>query len=108
MRRNRCQTLYWCHPCRPGFSIALIWFNLGAIPIGSPAQTAPYPPSTVIRALQWHWDTYQAAAVGSDLWPITWGPDDNLYAAWGDGGGFGGSDSDGRGSLGFAGIVGDP
>jgi hypothetical protein len=42
------------------------------------------------------------------LWPITWGPDDALYAAWGDGGGFGGTDSDGRVALGFARIEGTP
>src|SRR5208282_779598 len=43
-----------------------------------------------------------------DLWPVTWGPDGNLYVAWGDGGGFGGSDSDGRVSMGFARIEGGP
>jgi hypothetical protein len=46
--------------------------------------------------------------VGSDLWPLTWGPDGQLYAAWGDGGGFGGSDTDGRVSMGFARIEGGP
>ncbi len=68
----------------------------------------PYPPSPVIREITWHWETYRTAAPGSDLWPITWGPDDQLYAAWGDGGGFGGSDSDGRVSMGFARIEGGP
>src|SRR6267142_6972008 len=97
-----------CLSCLPGFFIGLICFNLAVTEINSPAQTAPYPPSTLIRAIQWHWDTYQTAANGSDLWPVTWGPDNNLYAAWGDGGGFGGSDSDGRVSLGFAKIEGDP
>ncbi len=58
--------------------------------------------------MAWHWDTYQTAALGSDLWPATWGPDDNLYVSWGDGGGFGGSDSDGRVSMGFARIEGGP
>src|SRR5215471_14673155 len=69
---------------------------------------APYPPSHLIRSITWHWDTYHTAAPGSDLWPITWGPDDRLYAAWGDGGGFGGTDSDGRVSMGFAAIEGGP
>lgn len=68
----------------------------------------PYPPSQVIRAITWHWDTYQTAAHGSDLWPVTWGPDGRLYAAWGDGGGFGGTDSDGRVSMGFARIEDGP
>src|SRR6516164_2540440 len=73
-----------------------------------PTQEPPYPPSSVIKGLTWHWDTYQTAAIGSDLWPVTWGDDDNLYVAWGDGGGFGGTDSDGRVSMGFARIEGGP
>jgi hypothetical protein len=32
---------------------------------------------------------------------VAWGPDGNLYAAWSDGGGFGGSDSEGRVVMGF-------
>jgi hypothetical protein len=72
------------------------------------AQEAPYPPSRTITSISWHWDTYQTAAIASDLWPVTWGPDDNLYLAWGDGGGFGGTDSDGRVSMGFARIEGGP
>src|ERR1017187_8790588 len=72
------------------------------------APVAPYPHSPVIRELVWHWDTYTKAAPGSDLWPVTWGPDDNLYTAWGDGGGFGGSDHDGRVAMGFARLEGDP
>ena len=54
----------------------------------------PYPPSDVIQGMQWHWETHRTAAPGSDLWPVTWGPDGHLYTAWGDGGGFGGT-SDG-------------
>ena len=68
----------------------------------------PYPRSTVIESIEWHWDTYTHAAPGSDLWPVTWGPDDQLYTAWGDGGGFGGTDSDGRVALGFGRIEGTP
>jgi hypothetical protein len=72
------------------------------------APTAPYPHSTHIDSITWHWDTYRTAAPGSDLWPVTWGPDGHLYAAWGDGGGFGGTDSDGRVSMGFARIENGP
>jgi hypothetical protein len=71
-------------------------------------QEPPAPRSHLITNLTWHWETRQTAAIGSDLWPVTWGPDDNLYVAWGDGGGFGGSDSDGRVSLGFGRIEGAP
>jgi hypothetical protein len=72
------------------------------------AEPAPYPPSSLIRDITWHWETHQTAAEGSDLWPTTWGPDDHLYTAWGDGGGFGGSGTEARVSLGFARIEGGP
>jgi len=51
--------------------------------------------------------SHRQEAQGSDNWPTTWSADDNQYALWGDGGGFGGSDSDGRVSLGVARIEGD-
>ncbi|HET6250238.1 MAG TPA: DUF4185 domain-containing protein [Tepidisphaeraceae bacterium] len=69
---------------------------------------APYPPSSVIDHIAWDWKTRQTAAPGSDLWPVTWMADDTLFAAFGDGGGFGGTDSDGRVALGFARIDGTP
>src|SRR5258706_2246768 len=68
-----------CLSCLPGLFIGLNCFNLAASETGPPTQPAPYPPSTLIRAIQWHWDTYQTAADGSDLWPVTWGPDNSLY-----------------------------
>lgn len=72
------------------------------------AGEPPYPRSPVIEGIEWHWETLTNGAIGSDLWPVTWGPDDNLYTAWGDGGGFGGTDSDGRVAMGFARIEGAP
>jgi CubicO group peptidase (beta-lactamase class C family) len=49
----------------------------------------PYPPSTVIRKLQWApVSTIVRQAKGSDNWPTTWGDDDALYTAYGDGNGF--------------------
>jgi hypothetical protein len=74
----------------------------------SDLSKAPYPPSKIIRGITWDWETYTNAAQGSDLWPVTWGPDDNLYVAWGDGGGFGGTDSDGRVAMGIGRIEGGP
>src|ERR1051326_3540693 len=74
----------------------------------SDLSKAPYPPSKIIRGITWDWETYTNAAQGSDLWPVTWGPDDNLYVAWGDGGGFGGTDKQGRTSLGFGRVDGGP
>ena len=46
------------------------------------------------------WSTHQRQAVGSDNWQLTWADDDHQYGAWGDGGGFGGTNSSGRVGLG--------
>jgi hypothetical protein len=73
-----------------------------------PAQKPPYPASTVIDSITWHWQTHRTAAPGSDLWPVSWARDNHLYAAWGDGGGFDGTDQDGRVAMGFARIEGPP
>ena len=68
----------------------------------------PQPPSPVIVAVQWAAaSTIRRDAHGSDNWPLTWGDDDSLYAAYGDGQGF--DPQVGRKlSLGFAKIDGDP
>jgi hypothetical protein len=53
------------------------------------APSAPYPPSHVIKAIQWAPKSeIIRQAKGSDNWPATWGSDDLLYAAFGDGNGF--------------------
>jgi len=67
----------------------------------------PYPPSTAISGVDFKWSTHIRLAPGSDNWPITWADDDHQYASWGDGGGFGGTNTDCRVSLGFARIEGD-
>ena len=90
-----------------GSARTLLFLLLGCVS-GGLVRAAPYPHSTAILSISWDWATYRTGAVGSDLWPVTWGPDDQLYSAWGDGGGFGGSDSDGRVALGFARIEGGP
>ena len=46
-------------------------------------------------------------ADGSDNWPATWSDDDHQYAIWGDGGGFGGTEQEGRASMGVVRIEGD-
>ena len=51
--------------------------------------------------------SHRRAAQGSDNWPITWSSDDNQYAVWGDGGGFGGTEDEGRASFGVARVEGD-
>lgn len=60
-----------------------------------------------ISNVRFDWSTYQRLAGGSDNWPLTWCEDGHQYTAWGDGGGFGGTNQDGRVSLGFARIEGD-
>jgi len=91
-------------------SSAVALFSLLAMLLcssGSPGAPAPpYQTSQRIERIEWHWETHRTAAPGSDLWPVTWASDDNLYTAWGDGGGFGGTDQDGRVALGFGRIEG--
>ncbi|MCI0704539.1 MAG: beta-lactamase family protein, partial [Planctomycetia bacterium] len=54
-----------------------------------PANSSPYPPSKVITGLEWApKDSIIRKAKGSDNWPLTWGDDDHLYTAYGDGNGF--------------------
>ncbi len=61
----------------------------------------------VITGVTFDPKTHRRMALGSDNWPLTWSDDDHQYAMWGDGGGFGGSDSKGRASFGVARIEGD-
>ena len=68
---------------------------------------APYPPSTYISDVVWDFNTLDKRAPGSDNWPMTWADDGHQYTSWGDGGGFGGTNSNGRVSLGFARVEGD-
>ena len=72
----------------------------------SASNTSPYPPSPVISGISFDWSTHIRLAQGSDNWPVTWASDDHQYTTWGDGGGFGGSNQDGRVSLGVARIEG--
>ena len=49
----------------------------------------PYPSSAVVRGIEWAAESsIIRKAKGSDNWPITWGDDDHLYTAYGDGRGF--------------------
>lgn len=70
------------------------------------AKKAPYPPSPVIKEVKFLWSTHERFAQGSDNWQLTWADDNHQYAPWGDGGGFGGTNSDGRVSLGVARVEG--
>jgi hypothetical protein len=78
------------------------------IALSGDAPRPPYAPSPVIRGIALDWSTHRSDAPGSDNWQLTWADDDHQYAAWGDGGGFGGTNSDGRVSLGVARVEGSP
>ncbi len=71
-----------------------------------PVEGRPYPDSPVIKDIVIDWSSHQRHAPGSDNFQLTWADDDHLYGAWGDGGGFAGSNSRGRVGLGVARIEG--
>jgi hypothetical protein len=73
---------------------------------GPAAAAPPYPASTAIDSVTFDMGTVRNLAPGSDNWGVTWADDDNQYTTWGDGGGFGGTDSSGRVSLGFGRVAG--
>ena len=69
---------------------------------------APYPQSTFVTGITFNHGTLTKAAPGSDEWTYTEGSDGNLYFIWGDGGGFGGTNSRGRVGLGVGRISDTP
>ncbi|MBW2525990.1 MAG: hypothetical protein JRI23_17550, partial [Deltaproteobacteria bacterium] len=80
---------------------------LGALLTGSgPASAQPYPASEVILDVTIETATHDRRAPGSDNWPMTWADDGHQYTSWGDGGGFDGTNTDGRVSLGVARVEG--
>lgn len=87
-------------PFRP---ICLV-FSLLCLCPGSRGQDfePPYPPSDVVLGMSFDDSSARTLAPGSDIWPITWAADGHLYTSWGDGGGFGGTNREGRVSLGVA------
>ncbi len=76
-------------------------------PLPPPDGRAPYPRSRVLGPLAPDWSRYVTLAPGSDNWPVTWAADDAQYTSFGDGGGFGGTNEEGRASLGVARLDGD-
>jgi hypothetical protein len=88
--------------------IALMLFAMGRSDSWSASLPILLPPSPVIQGIDFDTNHLQRAAPGSDLWPITWADNDELYTSWGDGGGFGGTDQDGRVAVGIGMIKGGP
>lgn len=66
----------------------------------------PFQASGMIDGINIDWPTFTRKAPGSDNWPVTWGHDDRQYTSWGDGGGFNGTNREGRVSIGVASIEG--
>lgn len=77
------------------------------IPTIFTAPGAPYRQSPVIGSLEWAPpETIARAASDSDNFPLTWGDDEHLYTAYGDGYGFQRDSDDPKLSLGFARVEG--
>jgi hypothetical protein len=72
------------------------------------ADSAPYPKSARITGIKFDRESLVRAAPGSDIWSCSWASNGQIYAAYGDGGGFGGTDGKGRVSIGVAEISGQP
>src|SRR5690349_18015411 len=88
---------------------ALSLVSLPAVPsLAAQSPAPPYPRSALIERVEFDFSTHRRLAPGSDNWPTTWADDGHLYSAWGDGGGFGGTNSNGRVLLGVARVEGGP
>jgi hypothetical protein len=89
---------------RWSFVLPLLTAMIACAAVANP----PYPRSDTITGIEFHQDTLERKAPGSDIWACTCDAHGTVYATWGDGGGFGGTDSEGRASIGVAKIVGMP
>lgn len=90
-------------------SLAVLLLASVVSPTGPASLTtpvAPYPPSGIVVGIDFDFTSIQELAPGSDNWTITWADDDHQYTSWGDGGGFGGDNNQGRVSLGFGRVEG--
>jgi hypothetical protein len=63
---------------------------------------------TVITGIEFDKQSIKSLAPGSDNWAVTWAADGEQYTTWGDGGGFGGTNQEGRVSMGVGRIEGTP
>ncbi len=92
---------FWLSP------VLLLFHCLFGVGISSGQVEPPYPPSPIIEAVEWDFGTLEQYGIGSDLWPMTWGDDGNVYASWGDGWGFNG-DLGPKQFIGVSRILGEP
>ena len=69
--------------------LLLLAGTASTVPAQTAGRSAPYPPSQVIRHVNWAPKTaIVRKAHDSDNWPMTWADDNALYTAYGDGSGF--------------------
>lgn len=88
--------------------LAMMMMMMGLfLPVRTAHADSPYPPSDYIHDVSFDLGSHVELAPGSDNWPVTWADDGHQYTSWGDGGGFGGTNSDYRVSLGVARVEGD-
>lgn len=66
----------------------------------------PYADSSHITGITFDSESIVNLAPGSDNWPVTWADDGHQYVSWGDGGGFDGTDTSGRVSMGIGRVEG--
>jgi CubicO group peptidase (beta-lactamase class C family) len=84
----------WERQCEAHYAVLKPFFEPIVASVHGPQEVslavAPAcPPSPVIRGITWAPpETIVRRARGSDNWPMTWGDDDRLYTAYGDGWGF--------------------
>lgn len=75
-------------------------------PAGAQRATPPNSVAVAPVGAAFEPGTLSSAAIGSDLWPMTWADDGNQYTAWGDGFGFAGGTT--KWSYGISRISGGP
>ncbi|MCF7886667.1 MAG: DUF4185 domain-containing protein [Candidatus Marinimicrobia bacterium] len=88
------------------FFVTIFFQMISVLPCAFATASSPYPSSSIIKIIEFDVTSHIRKAPGSDNWPVTWGDDGHIYTSWGDGGGFGGTNSDGRVSLGVARVEG--
>jgi hypothetical protein len=92
---------------RPLLILTLLIQAAAQLGAQAPAQAkSPYPPSSVVKSIEWNLKSHIQHGLGSDQWPLTWADDDNIYSGWGDGWGW--NKKGPKYSLGITRISGNP
>lgn len=81
-------------------------FSITACTATEQQPKSSFPSSEDILSINFNLNSIKTMAPGSDNWAVTWVDDNLQITTWGDGGGFGGNNEEGRVSLGVASISG--